>query len=115
MEHVERFREAGLDTQKFFDALVQLREDKALPKKHKEAIYKLLAMESFIWYLEALRNERIDRMAMRDAALKIAEEHLAAIRKEEPGEAADALSKQDIGEKPAPRARPRARPRPKKK
>jgi hypothetical protein len=122
LEHVERLREAGLDTQKFFDALVQLRDDGALPKKHREALYKWVAMESFIWYLEALRNERVDRMAMRDAAMKIAEEHEAAIRKQQEGGEAEALAKADISAKkpgqgaPAgaspPRKRPAGKPKP---
>lgn len=76
--HVERLRMAGLDTARFFDALVQLRDDKALPEKHRRALYRLIAMESVIWYLEALRNERIDRMALRDAVVDMVQREFAA-------------------------------------
>jgi hypothetical protein len=60
-EHIDRLREAGFETAKFFDALVKIRDDSALPKAHREAIYKLIAMESFVWYLEAITNEPVDR------------------------------------------------------
>lgn len=76
--HVERLRMAGLDTARFFDALVQLRDDKALPEKHRRALYRLIAMESVIWYLEALRDERIDRMALRDQVVELVQRELAA-------------------------------------
>lgn len=84
--HVERLRMAGLDTARFFDALVQLRDDKALPEKHRRALYRLVAMESVIWYLEALRDERIDRMALRDQVAELVEGELAkqAAAKPEP-------------------------------
>ncbi len=65
-EHVERLRVAGLDTQKFFDALCQIRDDSALSKVQREALIKLIAMESFVWYLEAVRSERIDRNQLRE-------------------------------------------------
>ncbi len=81
-EHLDRLRMAGLDTQKFFEALVALRDDKALPKNQKEALYKLIAMESFIWYLEALRNEPIDRMKLRDEVERLATEALEASRRD---------------------------------
>lgn len=95
-EHVERLRLAGFDTQKFFDALVALRDDSGLSKPHREALYKLIAMESFVWYLEALRNEPIDRLKLLEEAKRIHDEHAAAIRKTEPGEKAAELAKADI-------------------
>ena len=104
-EHVDRLRKAGLDTQKFFDALIAIRDDAALPKNHREAIYKLIAMESFVWYLEALRNEPIDRQKLLEEATRIAEEHAAAIRTTTPGEKAAALAQADVGT---------GRPKPKK-
>ena len=102
-EHVDKLREAGLDTQKFFDCLVGIRDDTALPKAHREAIYKLIAMESFIWYMEALRNERVDRIKMRDEVNKMGAEYEAAIRKKIEGEKAANLAKADIGESKKPK------------
>jgi hypothetical protein len=121
-EHVERLRVAGFDTQKFFDALVALRDDTALPRAHREALYKLIAMESFVWYLEAIRNEPIDRVKLLEQAAKVLVEHGAAIRRTEPGETAAALARADIGKdgsaptmsKPTPLGPPGAGPPPKK-
>lgn len=102
-EHVDRLRAAGMDTARFFDALCQLRDDSALPKAHREAIYKLIAMESFIWYLEALRNEPIDREKLLAQAKEVASQ--PAIVKRTPGDQASALAKADIGKAPsAPKA-----------
>ena len=113
-EHCDKLREAGLDTQKFFDALIGLRDDPALPKAHREALYKLVAMESFIWYMEALRDEQIDRIKLRDEVNKLGAEYAAAIRSEKPGEKAAQLADKDIGvdAKAPPRATP---PGPRKK
>jgi hypothetical protein len=105
-EHVERLRVAGFDTQKFFDALVALRDDTALPRAHRDALYKLIAMESFVWYLEAIRNEPVDRVKLLEEAAKALVEHGAAIRRTEPGEAAATLARADIGK--AAHAAPRA-------
>jgi hypothetical protein len=97
-DHVNKLREAGLDTQKFFDCLVAIRDDTALPKAHREAIYKLIAMESFVWYLEALRDEAIDRKKLVEEAMKLMQQHEAAIRSAPaPGETAAALATKDIG------------------
>lgn len=96
-EHVDKLREAGLDTQKFFDALVGVREDSGLPRAHREAIYKLIAMESFVWYMEALRDERIDRQKMTEEVNKLGAEYDAAIRKKQQGDKAAALVQSDIG------------------
>ena len=98
-EHVNNLREAGLDTQKFFDALVAIRDDSALSKTHREALYKLISMESFVWYLEAIRNEEIDRVKLADEVNKITAEYDAAIRTENPGDRANQLLKRDIGKK----------------
>jgi hypothetical protein len=101
-EHVDKLREAGLDTQKFFDVLCGIRDDSALPRAHRESIYKLIAMESFVWYLEALRNERIDRIKLREEVNKIGAEYSAAIRAQKPGDKAAALAERDIGESKKP-------------
>lgn len=112
-EHVDRLRAAGLDTARFFDALTRLRDDTALPKAHREAIYKLIAMESFVWYLEALRGEPIDREKLLEQAKALAEQ--PAIVKRTPGDQAAALASADVGRSPqaapAP-ARPAAAPTP---
>ena len=101
-EHVNALREAGLDTQKFFDALVGIRDDSALSKTHREALHKLVAMESFVWYLEAIRNEEIDRIKLADEVNKITQEYSASMRTEKTGERANELLKRDIGKKKAP-------------
>ncbi|MFO0728593.1 MAG: hypothetical protein U1E65_32755 [Myxococcota bacterium] len=106
-EHVDRLREAGFDTAKFFDALVALRDDVALPRAHRESIYKLLAMESFVWYLEAIRNEPLDREKLLVEARKIQEELSAAIAKPEgPGGVAEKLAAANVGKAPAKAAEP---------
>ncbi len=107
-EHVDRLRAAGMDTARFFDALTLLRDDTALPKAHRDAIYKLIAMESFIWYLEALRNEPIDREKLLAQAKEVAAQ--PAIVKRTPGDQASALAKADIGK--APKADAMERPKP---
>lgn len=96
-EHIDNLRNAGLDTQKFFDALTHIRDDSALSKTHLEALKKLIAAESFIWYMEALRDEPIDRVKLREEALKIAQEHEAAIVAEQAGGKAAQLLEKDIG------------------
>lgn len=122
-EHVDKLREAGLDTQKFFDALVGIRDDTALPRAHREALYNLVAMESFVWYMEALRDERIDRVKLAEQVNTVGAEYEAAIRKQGDGDKAAALVERDIGAgRPppkgtttdgpaAPRNSPRAAPR----
>jgi hypothetical protein len=110
-EHVNRLLHAGFDTQKFFDALVAIREDATLPQAHREALYKLIAMESFVWYLEALRNEPIDRLKLLAEAKRIQEEHSAAIRASAPGERAAELAKADLSKTPSkPPVRPSVPP-----
>lgn len=115
-DHVDKLREAGLDTQKFFDVLCAIRDDSALPRTHRDAIYKLIAMESFVWYLEALRDERIDRVKLKDEVNRVAAEYEAAIRKQEKGEKAMALAQADIGagdpKTPIPQAPQGAEPPP---
>lgn len=107
-EHVDRLRAAGLDTARFFDALTRLRDDTALPKAHREAIYKLIAMESFVWYLEALRGEPIDREKLLEQAKALAEQ--PAIVKRTPGDQATALASADLGKAPRAEGSPTAAP-----
>ncbi len=100
LDHVDTLRKAGLDTQAFFDALVNIRDDSALPQAHREALYKLIATESFLWYLEALRGAPIDRVRLAEEAAKIGEENAAAIKKTNPGEAAAELLRRVLEPKP---------------
>ena len=100
-EHVNTLREAGLDTQKFFDALVAIRDDSALPKAQRESLHRLVAMESFVWYIEAIRNEEVDRVKLADEINKLGAEYEAAMRTEKPGERSAELLKKDIGKKKA--------------
>ncbi|MCC7382773.1 MAG: hypothetical protein IT384_13135 [Deltaproteobacteria bacterium] len=116
-DHIDKLRDAGFDTQRFFDTLVGIRDDPLLPESQREALYKLIASESFIWYLEAIRNQPIDRTKLVLEARKLAEEYDAAIRKEAPGERATALAKADIGAaapavKPGPTPPPTAAAKP---
>lgn len=94
--HLEKLRAAGLDTQAFFEALVDIRDDSGLSEKHRDSLYRIIAMESFIWYLEALNGAPIDRIKAAQEAMKIAEENNVAIKKTTPGEAAAELAKRDI-------------------
>jgi len=114
-EHVERFRKAGMDTQRFFDALVALRDDSVLSKTHRDAITKLIAMESYVWYLEALRNEPIDREKLLEEARRIAGEQSAAIAKKSPEPPGAQLAAADIGKKTAPKSPAPKGPLPAKK
>ena len=100
-EHLEALRAAGLDTQAFFEALVAIRDDTALPAAHREALYKCVAMESYVWYLEALLGEPIDRVKAMAEARAVAEENAAAIKREKPGDASAQLLERDIRRGPA--------------
>lgn len=75
--HLQKLREAGLDTQKFFEALVEIRDDSALAAAHREALHQVIAMESFFWYLEALNGEPFDRAKAAEAANEFAEVNMA--------------------------------------
>lgn len=98
-EHIEALRAAGLSTEDFFSALCAIRDDSALPNAHREAVYKMIAMESYVWYLEALRGEPVDRLKLMEEAAKVAEENSAAIKKPSPGGASAALVQKDISKK----------------
>jgi len=89
--HIDALREAGLNTEAFFEALVGIRDDRVLGDEQKSALYRLIANESFIWYLEALGGQPIDRIKLVEESLKIAEENQAAIKVTKPGEAAATL------------------------
>ncbi len=90
--HVEKLRAAGLDTQLFFDALVGIRDDHQLPDTHRTALYRLVATESFLWYLEALRGEPVDRSRLIAEAYEINAHNSAAIKRRSPGDGAQALA-----------------------
>lgn len=106
-EHLEALRAAGLDTQAFFEALVAIRDDVALPEAQRQTLYKCIAMESYAWYLEALLGEPIDRVKAMAEARKIAEKNAAAIKRTEPGEPSAELLKRDIGAGRSKSASPR--------
>lgn len=99
-EHVKRLRLAGLNTEAFFRALIELRDDAKLPDAHRDALYKMIAMESYIWYLEAIRGEPIDRFKLMEEAKKIAEQNDAAIKRRSPGDSSAELITKDIGATP---------------
>ena len=71
--HLQKLREAGLDTQKFFAALVDIRDDSALSAAHRDALYRVVAMESFLWYLDAINGAPLDREKMLEEARKLLE------------------------------------------
>lgn len=100
--HVERLREAGLRTEAFFSALVELRDDSALSTPQREAIYRMIGVESYIWYLEALRGDPIDRVKLMQEAKRIAEKNDVAIKKRTPGDSSLELATADLGRRPAP-------------
>lgn len=97
-EHIEKLRCAGLDTQMFFDALTGIRDDRVITKDQRDALYKLVAMEGFIWYLEALRGEPVDRIALTVKANELAEQNAAAIKKRSPGDTASELLGMDLSQ-----------------
>ncbi|MEQ9504442.1 MAG: hypothetical protein RIT81_46725 [Deltaproteobacteria bacterium] len=111
--HVEALRAAGLNTEAFFDALVGIRDDTLLQDQHREALYRLIATESFLWYLEALKGKPVDRIKLALVAQEIAEKNAAAIKKQVPGENAAELllraMQDDEPTEPAP-GPPRAPP-----
>lgn len=90
--HVDKLRAAGLDTQLFFDALVGIRDDRNLTPQHRTALYRLIATESFIWYLEALQGHPADRAKLIEEAFRINAENSAAIKRRSPGDGAHALA-----------------------
>ncbi len=83
-EHLEKLRASGLSTEAFFDALSGIKNDSALPNSHREALYRMVAMESYIWYLEALRGEPVDRIALFLEAKKAAADGEPAIKRKTP-------------------------------
>jgi hypothetical protein len=100
VEHIHRLREAGLDTEAFFEALSAIRDDSALPQAHREALYRMIAMESTVWYFEALRGEPVDRFKLLKEAEQILSANEAAIKKTTPGGPAAELATKDISKTP---------------
>ena len=90
--HVDKLRAAGLDTQLFFDALAGIRDDRQLSKPHRTALYKLVASESFLWYLEALTGAPVDRAKLIEESFRINAENAAAIKMRLSGDAAHNLA-----------------------
>lgn len=105
--HIDELRKAGLNTQAFFDALVGIRDDQLLNDTQRDVLLKLIAHESFCWYLEALRGEPVDRFELLLEAQKIAEKNNAAIKKPAaPGESAAELLVNTMTKKPEGRQAP---------
>jgi hypothetical protein len=96
--HIDALREAGLDTESFFEALVGIRDDRALGDAQRNALYRLLANESFVWYLESLRGKPIDRIKLAEQAAIIAEENAVAIKKRSPGDLAAQILERVLAE-----------------
>lgn len=71
LEHLRSLRASGFDTAALVSALVAIRQDTGLPPEQREALYRMIAMESMVWYLEALRGEPIDRVALAADAGKL--------------------------------------------
>lgn len=82
-EHLEKLRGSGLSTEALFEALSAIKNDSALPNAHREALYRMVAMESYVWYLEALRGEPIDRVNLLLESKKLLPEE-PAIKKKKP-------------------------------
>ena len=101
--HVEKLRAAGLDTQLFFDALVGIRDDRQLTDAHRTALYRLVASESSLWYIEALRGQPLDRAQLMEEAFRINAENSAAIKRRSPGDGGRALSESVAGDPNAPK------------
>ena len=76
-EHVQRLETSCTSDYAFFDALMALRDDALLNRAHREALYRLVGMSSYIWYLEALNGEPLEESAM-DAATAEVERMRAA-------------------------------------
>jgi len=113
--HLQKLRAAGLDTQAFFAALVDIRDDSGLSEAHRDAIYQAIAMESFIWYLEALNGSPMDRAAAAEAIKKLAEGQ-AAIEKSEDTLPPTEFPNQEITVRqrpPEPTSKPKKGPVPK--
>lgn len=114
-EHIDKLRCAGLDTQMFFDALVGIRDDSVISKDQRDALYKLVAMEGFVWYMEAIGGKHVDRVALAEKAAELAVENAAAIKKRTPGDTATALLDSSVKRAPADAATRLDRPPPRKK
>ena len=58
-------QEAGTDTQAFLRALERVRSDIRLEDAEREMIHQAVAMECYVWFLEAVLGEPIDRKELR--------------------------------------------------
>jgi hypothetical protein len=95
-DHLQRLRKAGLDPTQLADALVELRDDPLLTTPQREAIYNLLATESFVWYLEALRGGAVDREKLKKEVKAQRDRRGAAVKAPQKGELAAELLVTDI-------------------
>ena len=91
-------------SQLFFDALVGIRDDRRLTTAaHRTALYRLVASESFLWYLEALRGHPVDRAKLIAEAFEINANNAAAIKRRSPGDGAAALAEAAVARRAHPR------------
>lgn len=67
--HIEKLRQAGRDTEAFFLALVDIRDDPGLRAEEREALYRLVGSESYLWYVEAVEGRPVNRFELAEAAL----------------------------------------------
>lgn len=62
--HLQRLRDAGFDPAAMRSALHAIRDDSALPPAHRKALLQMIAMESALSYLEALKGQKLNREAI---------------------------------------------------
>lgn len=115
--HVERLREARIDIEAFFDALARIRDDPLLQPAQRHALYRMVACESFAWYLEALREGPLNRIKLNREVAPRAEAR-AARKKNDVGTENQTPQRaaRDRGativDRPHPRCTPRTAPGP---
>lgn len=97
VQHLRRLKSAGLTTERFFDALSGIRDDRSLPPPQREALLRLIAIECYVWYLEALRGAPIDRAKLTEEAQRLREEHAVAIKRSPALDPSVELLSRDIG------------------
>lgn len=58
--HIKALHQAAGDDEAYATALQAIRDDGTLKPPQREAIYKTLAQQSLLWYLEACSGNPID-------------------------------------------------------
>ena len=76
--HLRNLRRAGLDGDAFIQALIEIRDDTQISEDDRQRLYLIIAMESYIWHIEAASGAPVDRAlfmtAVKEAKAQIAEE-----------------------------------------